>query len=151
VVDPTDEHLRHAATNLKVALDAIDRVHWEQVHIDAYPRGACGHCAELLAFHLNQRFGIVPDYVCRVFYGEDGGHLSSHAWLDLNGLILDISGDQFGWPAVIVTRDSPLHDRGRDEERHRWALDPRWWGQYCGEIWRAAEVLMPREAEESTS
>lgn len=151
MIDPTDEQLRHAASEFKAALDAIDRVHWEQVYIDNYPRGACGHCAELLAFHLNRRFGVVPDYVCRVFYGDDGGRLSSHAWLELNGLILDISGDQFGWPGVIVTRDSPFHVRGREEERHRWVLDPGWWGQYCGGIWRAAEALMLGEADKTTS
>jgi hypothetical protein len=82
---------------------------------------------------LNRRFGVVPDYVCRVFYSDDGERLSSHAWLELDGLILDISGDQFGWPGVIVTRNSSLHERGADEERHRWALDPRWWGSTAAE------------------
>lgn len=136
MVTPTDADLLKAATMLKAALDAIDRVHWQRVFINDYPRGACGHCAELLAFYLNRRFGVVPDYVCRVFYGDDGERVTSHAWLELNGLTLDISGDQFGWAGVIVTRDAPLHGRGQDEERYRWRFDPTWWAQQCGGIWR---------------
>lgn len=139
VVDPSEEQLRDAAANLKAALDAIDRVHWERVYINSYPHGACGHCAELLAFYLNQRFGVFPDYVCREFYSDDGTRLTSHAWLEFNGLVLDISGDQFDWPKVIVARSSPLHEQGRNEDRHKWALDPPWWGQQCSGIWRAAK------------
>lgn len=142
MADPTDEELGGAATELKAALDGIDRVHCERVFIDRYPGGACGHCAELLAFHLNRRFGVIPDYVCCEFHGDDGARLTSHAWLEIDGLILDISGDQFGWLPVIVTRDSTLHAQGRDEVRHRWAMDPGWWGQQCGGIWRAAEAHM---------
>lgn len=151
MVSPTDEQLHDAAAELKAALDAIDRIHWEQVYINDYPRGACGHCAELLAFYLNRLFRVVPDYVCRVFYTDDGERLSSHAWLELDGLTLDISGDQFGWPAVIVTRHSPVHQRGREEERHRWAFDPGWWGQHCGPIWRAAEDLISGRIGSTTS
>ena len=148
---PTDEQLRQAATTFKAALDAIDRIHWERVFIGHYPHGACGHCAELLAQYLNEGYGVVPDYVCREFYGEDGTRETTHAWLELNGLILDISGDQFGWPPVIVTRGSSLHDRGQNEERHRWRLDPSWWGQQCGDIWRATEAYLTQASPTSGS
>lgn len=144
-----DDELREAAATLKAALDSIDSVHWERVYITRYPRGACGHCAELLAFYLNQRFGIVPDYVCAEFYGEDGTRETSHAWLEWQGLILDISGDQFGWSPVIVTRDSPLHARGQIDIRYPWKLDAAWWGTQCGGIWRAAEPLLPKFAVRS--
>src|SRR3546814_10963094 len=59
----------------------------------------------LLALFLLERFGITADYVCREFYSDSDDRETSHAWLEWNGLIIDISGDQFEWPAVIVTRD----------------------------------------------
>lgn len=142
---PTQDQIRSAAAEFKSALDSIDRAHWEAVYIESFPRGACGHCAELLALYLQRQLGITPDYVCKTFYGPDGTRDTSHAWLEWNGLIIDISGDQFGWPPVIVTRVSPLHGRGEDEQRHRWKLDPSWWGQQCGGIWRAAEQVLSGE------
>lgn len=144
---PSDNEIRAAAIELKAALDGIDRVHWERVYIDRYPRGSCGHCAELLAFHLNQRFGIVPDYVCAVFYGEDGTRETSHAWIEWNGLIVDISGDQFGWPPVIVSRHSPQHERGNADVRYPWKLDPSWWGTQCGDIWGAAQAWLSSNSQ----
>lgn len=139
---PSNHDILAAATSLKSALDRIDRDNWETIYIDRYPKGACGHCAELLAFYLNREFGIVPDYVCRDFYDAAGEWETGHAWLEWNGLIIDISGDQFGWPAVIVARSSSAHARGRDELRHPWKLDPGWWGTQCGAIWHAAKSML---------
>lgn len=142
VVQPSDEAILQAATAFRAALNGIDRTCWEWKHIDSFPRGACGHCAELLAFYLNERFGIVPDYICRDFYDSGGEWETGHAWLEWNGLTIDISGDQFGWPAVIVARSSALHERGVDNARHPWKLDPDWWGQQCGGIWNAAKAIL---------
>jgi len=136
---PTDADILAAASEFRSALDAIDRVHWDRIYIDRFPHGACGHCAELLAFYLQRRFGITADYVCKEFYDSEGARETSHAWLEWNGLIIDISGDQFGWPAVIVTRQSSLHARGEDELRHPFSLDPAWWGQQCAGVWAAAQ------------
>src|SRR3546814_2907500 len=86
--------------------------------MDHFPRGACCHCSELLALFLLERFGITADYVCREFYSDSGDRETSHAWLEWNGLIIDISGDQFEWPAVIVTRDRGRYDLGVGEQRH---------------------------------
>lgn len=141
-MDPDDVTIKRAAADFRAALDAVDRKHWRAVFIDNFPRGACGHCSELLALFLLQRFGITADYVCREFYSDAGERETSHAWLEWNGLIIDISGDQFGWPAVNVTRDRSRYDRGHDELRHPFKLDPAWWSQECSEIWRAAQPFL---------
>jgi hypothetical protein len=139
---PSDADILADASVFRSALDAIDRAHWERIYIDRFPHGACGHCAELLAHYLQQRFGITADYVCKEFYDSGDAHETSHAWLEWNGLIIDISGDQFGWPAVIVTRQSGLHARGEDELRHPFKLDPIWWGQQCVGIWAATQHIL---------
>lgn len=136
---PTDASILAAALAFRAALDAIDRVHWERIYIDRFPRGACGHCAELLALYLQQGFGITADYVCKEFYDAQGNRETSHAWLEWDGLIIDISGDQFGWPPVIVTRQSNLHAHGEEDLRHPFNLDPVWWGQQCAGIWAEAQ------------
>lgn len=136
---PSDEEVFAAAQTFRNALNAIDRVHWDRIYIDRFPKGACGHCAELLAFYLQRRFGITADYVCKDFYKASGEHETGHAWLEWNGLVIDISGDQFGWPPVIVTRHSELHAQGETHVRYPFSLDPVWWGQQCAGVWAAAQ------------
>lgn len=139
---PDDSAIEQAAIELRVALDAIDVLHWQQIFIEHFPRGACGHCAELLALHLQERFGITAEYVCREFYSDDGERETSHAWLEWNGLVIDISGDQFEWPAVTVTRDHSRYAQGRNELRHPFKLDPAFWSQHCSSIWVAAQPFL---------
>lgn len=141
-MNPDDAAILHAAAEFRSALNAIEDRHWRAVYIERFPCGACGHCSELLALYLLDRFGITADYVCREFYSDAGERETSHAWLEWNGLIIDISGDQFGWPAVIVTRDRSQYDRGIDEQRHPFKLDPAWWSQQCSGIWAAAQPFL---------
>jgi hypothetical protein len=141
---PSDAEIEAAATQFRSALDGIDRALWEHIHINNFPRGACGHCAELLARYLHDRFGVIPDYVSHNLDRGDGALEDGHAWLELNGFLIDISGDQFGWPAVIVTRTpGPAHSKSRLNTRYPWHLDPQWWSGQCSAIWHAAQEHLP--------
>lgn len=141
---PTDAEIETAATDFRAALDAVDRSLWEDIQITNFPRGACGHCAELLARYLHDRFGIIPDYVSRNLDRGDGAFEHGHAWLEFNGLLIDISGDQFGWPAVVVARTPGLaYSRSQPNIRHPWRLDSRWWSDQCSAIWLAAQGHLP--------
>jgi hypothetical protein len=70
-----------------------------------FPRGSCGDATLILAKYLkdNGQEGFV--YVC----GVRDGH--SHAWLQRDGLIVDITGDQFpdNEKRVCVVRGSVWH------------------------------------------
>lgn len=76
---------------------------------------ACGNATPLLGTYLAEIGLGTFDYVLgeRRERDADGGpQYQSHAWLEQDGLIVDITGDQFseGAEAVIVTRErSPLH------------------------------------------
>lgn len=142
---PTDDDIKSAATDFRRAIDAAGPLPWRAKHIE-FPRGSCGHAAELLAFHLRKRFGITPDYISQTIYsGEVGGWHGGHAWLEWRGLTIDISGDQFGWPPVIVTRDPPFHGRGEDEQRFPALADTDWWARECGSLWTAIRPHLPHE------
>jgi hypothetical protein len=139
---PSDQDILTACVRFRDALDAIDPQLWSRIYIDHFPRGACGHCAELLGRFLTQEFAIAPEYVCAVFYNEDGSRDTSHAWLEWNGLVIDISGDQFGWDRVIVSRSSALHNTGEIEIRNPLTSDARWWAEQCGSVWTASLVFL---------
>lgn len=73
----------------------------------SFPRGACGAACDLLATVLGRRFGVFPYWVSREL-GE-GEDWSLHAWLEVGDMTIDITADQFGAPAVIVSKQSDWH------------------------------------------
>jgi len=107
-----------------------------------FPRAACGHATELLAYYLRKRFGITTDCVCQDAHGIGGWH-GGHAWLEWNGLTIDVTGDQFGWLPVIVTRNPAFHGQGEDQTRGPALADMDWWARECGGLWKAIAPGLP--------
>ncbi|MFN8742869.1 MAG: hypothetical protein ACK5YR_23310 [Pirellula sp.] len=58
-------------------------------NFDRFPIGCCGDASDLMAHHLCQLGYDPPQYVL----GDSGSQ--SHAWLETNGFIVDITADQF--------------------------------------------------------
>jgi hypothetical protein len=73
-----------------------------------FPRGACGDSTDLLGTYLKEKGLGEYNYM----YGSCGIH-GTHAWLQKDDLIIDITADQFDdiKESVIVTRKSIWHDR----------------------------------------
>lgn len=71
-----------------------------------FPVGACEITSCLLAMWLaeNGEAGFVP-------FHHGIGTDEEHVCLVRGDLIVDITGDQFNWPPVIVTRVSRFHDQ----------------------------------------
>ncbi|EOE2121996.1 hypothetical protein ACKBNH_004267 [Vibrio vulnificus] len=82
--------------------DSINRI-----CLGKFPKNACGCSSELLAEYLISKgvSGLV--YV----HGKRGN--VSHGWLELEGLIIDITGDQFedGVDAVYISQIRDFHDQ----------------------------------------
>lgn len=136
--DRRDKDIGCAAALFRSALDAVDPKIWLAVTIDDFPRGACGHAAELLGRYLRDRLAIECTYVLKDFVEADGTWRGGHAWLEHDGLIIDITGDQFGWPPVIVTRASARHEGAEDNLRQGLTKDAQWWGIYCAPVYTEA-------------
>jgi hypothetical protein len=98
------------ATKFRKALEAVPRDK-RPITLESFPRGACGD-ASLLLGALFVDCGITGfNYVC----GERGdiadNSWTSHAWLQSEDWIVDVTADQFAdAPAgVIVAKGSPWH------------------------------------------
>ena len=140
---PTDACILAASQTFRRAIDRAGQEPWRAKHIE-FPRGACGHAAELLAFYLRKRLAITPEYVSQSSWERSiGGWTGCHAWLEWHGLIIDISGDQFGWPPVIVTREPEHHGRGGETIRTKALCDMDWWARECGGLWSAISPFLP--------
>ncbi|MGR7646502.1 hypothetical protein ACU6ZS_19755 [Klebsiella aerogenes] len=87
-----------------------------------FPVGCCGDTSQLLAYLLHQQFGIIPEMLSGRYYEFDHEPHScgladgnSHAWLVVNGKVVDLTADQFNdrgynHPTVMVTSDTTFHD-----------------------------------------
>ncbi len=100
------EQIRGLATDFRQAIERSDR-RVLGITFKSFPRGSCGDASILLGAYLTDK-GIEPlTYVC----GQRENW--SHAWLESNDIIIDISGDQFddNDSPVVVSRDSSWHGR----------------------------------------
>ena len=78
--------------------------------LSQFPRGCCGDTSQTLATYLYSEVGLVCDYVLGT-----SNDLGSHAWLEINGTVIDITADQFndrGYDSqkVYVGEKSDLHN-----------------------------------------
>ena len=91
------------------------RAYFEQMRDDRllaqFPNGCCKSASFILAHHLMTTGALMSiEYV----WGLRGSppHQWPHGWLESEGLILDLTADQFPeiFEPVIVTRDPKFHD-----------------------------------------
>lgn len=73
-----------------------------------FPLACCDDSSQILAAYLTDN-GFSGATLIRGEYGGNKGELKSHVWLDLGGIKIDITADQFniyGYdnPSVIMTR-----------------------------------------------
>lgn len=64
--------------------------------LTGFPHGCCGVTSTILGVYLNALYGLAIE---QVLADRDG---KSHAWLEISGLAIDVTGDQFeGRPPVF--------------------------------------------------
>lgn len=91
------------ATEFRQAI--VDALPIDDVVLDSFPDGTCGDVSPLLGEYLYE--SGLGEWQYRV--GWRNGR--SHAWIECDGLIVDITADQFDEvdDPVIVTTNSPWH------------------------------------------
>lgn len=131
---PDISQLQEYAAAFRARLDA-SRDQLPQDVCLHFPAGCCGSVSEVLAEALRRDLVVAAAYVCGSRYDENG--TSTHAWIEADNVIIDVTADQFGQPAVIVTRERTWHDTWPDQERRAHIgpdTDPTWWAWYGGRI-----------------
>jgi hypothetical protein len=99
----------------KEVRDALVRTRLEQIiSLQDFPAGSCGDASLLLGEYLFEHGQGEWTYVSR---GRRSGS-QSHAWIEKNGLIVDITADQFDDvdDEVIVTEDPTWHGQFASDE-----------------------------------
>jgi hypothetical protein len=96
--------VRDAATRFRRALEDGEL---ETVTLAKFPKGACGDASELLGQYLTD-IGLG-----QWSYRRGNDESRTHAWIERDDVIVDITGDQFDDVSepVTVTTDHSWHDR----------------------------------------
>ncbi len=98
------------ATRVRLALECApgDELpdHWT-----AFPRGTCGDTSLVLCAFLAEAGFAGFELVCGERGSQEDGTYSSHAWLQRDQLVVDITADQFvdGPGPVVVAEGSEWH------------------------------------------
>ena len=112
-MEKVTEELSKLAHVFRQAIELCDRSQLP-ISFQSFPRGSCGDTCDLLAKWLEENGQTGFYYVCG---WRQGG---SHAWLERDGIILDITADQFVdmKQSVIVTDDPTWHETFGNLQRH---------------------------------
>ena len=125
----TQPKLQQLATVYRQAVEALDRHVWG-VAWQTFPEGSCDVAHQTLARIIQDRFGVCPI----VFAGEkhDATGVKSHVWLELDGLIIDVTMDTH---SVLVTYNHSGHNDWDAENRGPVNFAGSWWQLNCGQAY----------------
>lgn len=101
------------ATCFRFAVELVIENCETPFHIKRYPRGCCGIISELMGDYLN---GLE---IGEFNYVRSTKGIASHAWLEVSGLIVDITGDQFpGRPPIYVDEPDAWYTEWDVDSKH---------------------------------
>lgn len=105
--------LNQLVCRFRTAIENVMKTVWVPENLRGFPHGCCGTISELLGEHLNSLDIGEFYYVCG---DKDGG---SHAWLEVYGLVVDITADQFeGRPPVFVGVKDAWYAEWEEDTKH---------------------------------
>lgn len=112
--------LQAIAQAFRAALDAQKADNLLPEHMQNFPDRCCGVTSELLGEYLKS-LGHKPDYVNGKRFDSDGIPRAGHAWLEVDGIVYDLTADQFegeGMPPVYVGVQDEWHIAFECQDRH---------------------------------
>ena len=74
-----------------------------------FPTGQCGHTTDMLIQYLLDQGYQHVIYVNGRYCGDNWDDHWSHTWLEHNGTIVDITGDQFKYHPLPLKYDVPVY------------------------------------------
>jgi hypothetical protein len=149
------EEVRNAAARFRAALDQGGL---RLCSLANFPRGSCGDTSELLGQYLSDSGFGTWRYRSGVQTDPAG---ITHAWIERDGLILDITADQFPdiSEPVVLTMDRTWHDAHFTPMASHGAADLEWFARSDNRadaqadyltLRQRADALLPQPLEGST-
>lgn len=123
--DSQTKLVRSLANDFRKAIErALEADKLHGTVIASIPIACCGYTSDLLQRYLAEK-GIATRYISGTYRDYSINDSQSHAWLELNdGIIVDISGDQFRFEPYPLQNDCPVYCGKLNEFYNRFELDP---------------------------
>jgi len=101
--------LRELATEFRRAIEQ-SRAERASPQLPYFPEGACRLVSRLFALHIARR-GAAGAGTVRFVSGHVPGcePYVRHTWLEVDGVVVDLTADPFGEPAVVVGSPTRFH------------------------------------------
>jgi hypothetical protein len=123
--------LKEIASSVRQILERYS-LSTDDIMFQSFPRGCCGPASELLGRCLIELGFANVSYIAAERRDDTG----SHAWINVDGVIVDITADQFGEPDVIVRRVSSWHAQWCTEPARRPICSRDQWPMYPQAAWQ---------------
>lgn len=111
--------------NFRKAIEAARANNEQGEFFRKFPTGQCGNASDMLAQYLINKDICPVIYVNGTYYGDDLEDGWSHTWLVVEGLVIDITGDQFKYHMEPLTYDVPLYIGPMTEYYRLFEVGPR--------------------------
>lgn len=104
-----------------------------------FPNGCCDDACDLLAYYLNENFGIHTEQINGVYRDDNPNNTTNHVWLYTDEkIIIDITYKQFSFythssEEIFVGKHNGLYDFLEDvriQSNYNIESDPRLWYDY---------------------
>ena len=115
--------IRSAVETFRKAIERSD-LSSDEFYLKTFPRVCCKPASMVLGKYLVDEVGCRPlTFVEGKSWGHNGGLLRSHWWIEHEGLVIDITADQFAEieQPVIVTTDLGWYEQFAHLERYSYS------------------------------
>ena len=107
-------NLRRIAQSFRDAVDAGKAKPEPYIFFQKFPTGQCGYTTEFLAKYLSSIGYTNMIYETGVYYWDDweqnpDHEPNQHTWLLVDGLVIDITGDQFRYYDEPIKNCTPVY------------------------------------------
>jgi len=107
-------NLRRIAQSFRDAIDAAKAKPEPYMFFRKFPTGQCGYTTEFLAKYLSSKGYTNMIYETGVYYWDDweqnpDHEPNQHTWLLIDGLVIDITGDQFRYYDEPIKNCTPVY------------------------------------------
>lgn len=133
------EELKKLACQFRKAIEKATEKGEEGLFFREFPKGQCGNASDLLAQFLIDNGYSSIEYVCGN-YDEHSEDKQSHAWLNVDGTVVDITGDQFKYHQKPLQNNRSVYVGPLDDfykafechpaDRHLHNGLEEWWPSY---------------------
>lgn len=105
------DNIRQIASAFRAAIESTP-LELRRPLMESFPVGACGVSSALLGAYFEEKDVLGFQWICGVRETSDPGRWETHAWLQRDTLVVDITADQFSDAPdrVIVDDPSEWHD-----------------------------------------